>query len=133
MVVFTLADCDPAGNQMPVSIGRKLQALRDLLFPDLEFEVRPVALSVEQVRELGLPSAPLKPSERRGDRWRAAYGVEQTEIDALATLRPDVLKEILADAIWPSSRRCRPKGMASQRTGRARPAGRRRDARGAAR
>ena len=33
MRVFTLADCDPAGWQMPVSIGRKLQALRDLLAP----------------------------------------------------------------------------------------------------
>jgi hypothetical protein len=32
MVVFVLADCDPAGRQMAVSIGRKLQALRDLRF-----------------------------------------------------------------------------------------------------
>jgi hypothetical protein len=29
------ADCDPAGHQMPVSIGRKLQAFRDKLFPAL--------------------------------------------------------------------------------------------------
>jgi hypothetical protein len=27
MIVFILADCDPAGRQMAVSIGRKLQAL----------------------------------------------------------------------------------------------------------
>jgi hypothetical protein len=96
MVVFCLADCDPAGRQMSVSIGRKLQAFRDLLFPDLRFEVVPVALSVEQVRELGLPSTPLKETERRANRWRETFGVEQTEIDALATLRPDVLREILA-------------------------------------
>src|SRR6516225_1524457 len=37
MVVFTLTDCDPAGHQMSVSIGRKLQAFRDLFFPDLRF------------------------------------------------------------------------------------------------
>jgi hypothetical protein len=35
LVLFTLADCDPAGRQMPVSIGRKLQALRDPKFPRL--------------------------------------------------------------------------------------------------
>ena len=33
MVVFVIADFDPAGHQMAVSIGRKLQALRDLCFP----------------------------------------------------------------------------------------------------
>ena len=33
LVMITVSDCDPAGYQMPVSIGRKLQAFRDLLFP----------------------------------------------------------------------------------------------------
>ena len=101
LVMFTLADCDPAGRQMPVSIARKLQALRDLLFPDLRFEVVPVALNPDQVRELGLPSTPLKETEKRGDRWREAFGIEQTEIDALATLRPDVLREIVERAFDP--------------------------------
>jgi hypothetical protein len=101
LVVFTFADCDPAGYQMSVSIGRKLQAFRDLRFPKLRFEVVPVALSVEQVGELGLPSTPLKDSERRADRWRQAFGVEQTEIDSLATLRPDVLREIAERAFDP--------------------------------
>lgn len=101
MRVFTLADCDPAGWQMPVSIGRKLQALRDLYFPDLDFALRPVALTHEQVRALGLPSTPLKETERRADRWREAFGVEQTEIDALATLQPDVLTQIVRDTIAP--------------------------------
>ena len=99
MVVLVLADCDPAGHQMAVSIGRKLQALRDLYFFTLEFEVVPVALTVEQVRELGLPSTPLKETERRADMWREAHGVEQTEIDALATLRPHILEQIVTDAI----------------------------------
>jgi hypothetical protein len=54
LVVVTICDFDPAGRQMPVSIGRKLQALRDLYFPGLRFEVVPVALTIDQVRELGL-------------------------------------------------------------------------------
>jgi hypothetical protein len=101
LVVFTLTDCDPAGYQMSVSIGRKLQALRDLFFPKLQFEVVPVALTVEQVREFGLPSTPLKETEKRADRWREAFGVEQTEIDALATLQPVLLRQILERAFEP--------------------------------
>jgi hypothetical protein len=102
LVVFVLADFDPAGNQMAVSIGRKLQALKDLLFPDLSFSLYPVALTEEQVREFDLPPTPLKETERRADRWREAHGgLEQTEIDALATLRPDLLRQIVIKAVDP--------------------------------
>jgi len=101
MVLFCLSDCDPAGHQMPVSIARKLQAFRDHRFPKLKFEIVPIALTVEQVAELGLPSTPLKETEKRASRWRQAFGVEQTEIDALATLRPDVLRQIIESAIAP--------------------------------
>lgn len=99
--VFTLSDCDPAGWQMPISISRKLQALRDLLFPELEYKVYRVGLTVEQAKELNLPSSPLKETERRRARWVEAFGIEQTEIDALATLRPDVLETIVREALDP--------------------------------
>jgi hypothetical protein len=101
LVVLTATDFDPSGRQMPVSIGRKLQAFKSLLFPSLEFEVVPTALNLEQVRDLDLPSTPLKDTERRADRWREAFGHEQTEIDALATLQPRVLQEIVERAIAP--------------------------------
>ena len=101
MIVLVMADFDPAGRQMAVSIARKLQGFRDLHFPDLEFEVHAIALNEDQVRELGLPSTPLKETEKRADRWRLEFGLEQTEIDALATLRPDVLRRIVEGAIAP--------------------------------
>jgi hypothetical protein len=101
MVVFTISDFDPAGHQMSVSIGRKLQALRDLCFPGLRFELVPVALTIDQVRELNLPSTPLKETERRADKWREEFGVEQTEIDALATLQPLELHRIVEEAVTP--------------------------------
>jgi hypothetical protein len=82
LVMFTLADCDPAGRQMSVSIGRKLQALRDLLFPNLRFEVVPVALNPDQVAELGLPSTPLKETEQRADR-----GARHSESSRLRSTR----------------------------------------------
>jgi hypothetical protein len=67
----------------------------------LKFEIVPIALTVEQVGELGLPSTPLKEGEKRANRWRQAFGVEQTEIDALATLRPNVLRQIIEAAFEP--------------------------------
>ena len=85
LVMFTLSDCDPAGRQMPVSIARKLQAFADLYFPDLRFEVVPIALTPEQAKKEKLPSTPLKKGESRASRWKEAFGIEQTEIDALTT------------------------------------------------
>jgi hypothetical protein len=43
----------------------------------------------------------LKESERRADNWRERTGLEQTEIDALASLQPELLRDIAQDAIKP--------------------------------
>jgi hypothetical protein len=94
MVVAYFADCDPAGHQMILSVGRKLQALKKLLPGMPHFAAYRAALTPAQVGEYGLPSTPLKDTEKRADKWRQAMGVEQTEIDALAALRPDLLRQI---------------------------------------
>ena len=95
LIVFTFTDFDPTGNNIPATVARRLQAFRDLLHHDLEFEVRPVAMTEEQVRALDLPSTPLKETEARAPEWIERYGgLEQTEIDALSTLRPEILTEI---------------------------------------
>ena len=101
LVVLYFADCDPSGWNMGIALGRKLQAFKTTHFPDLEFEVHRAGLTVDQVRQFGLPSTPLKEKERRADKWRQAFGVEQTEIDALATLRQDLLAQIAQEAIGP--------------------------------
>jgi hypothetical protein len=101
MVVLYFSDCDPSGWNMPIEVGRKLQAFKILHFPELEFEVHRAALTVDQVRQFGLPSTPLKPEEKRADKWRQAWGVDQTEIDALATLRPELLRQVAEAAIAP--------------------------------
>jgi hypothetical protein len=100
-VVLYFSDFDPAGYHMPVNVSRKLQALREVRFPDLDIAVYPVALTFEQVRDLDLPSTPLKDTEQRRDRWREHWGHEQTEIDALAALRPDALRDIAEQAVAP--------------------------------
>lgn len=102
LVLAVFADCDPAGYQMAVSIGHKLRALRDSLYPNsFSFRVIAPALTVEQVKELGLPSTPLKATESRASGWYDRYGIKQTEIDALATIRPDMLIGIAHKALAP--------------------------------
>ena len=112
LVVFTFSDFDPAGHQMPISIGRKLQALRALEFPGLRAEVAPVSLTLEQVIAERLPTTFVKPKERRRNKWDQAFGPAlraaglapggepaQVEIDALAAIRPDVLRRITHEKI----------------------------------
>jgi hypothetical protein len=58
----------------------------DLHFRDLDLRLYPVALTLEQVIEYGLPSA---------------LGREQTELDALMALQPGGLEKLLHTAIQP--------------------------------
>jgi hypothetical protein len=99
--VLYFSDFDPAGWQMAVSVSRKLQAARTLLYPNIDAQVHPVALTLEQVRRLGLPSSPLKETERRADKWREAWGHDQTEIDAFIALDPQELSRIAMQALKP--------------------------------
>jgi hypothetical protein len=101
VVVLYFSDFDPAGFHMPTNVGRRIQALRDLQFPDLDIEVQHVALTLEQAKANKLPSTPLKESELRSARWKERWGREQTEIDALAALRPEVLTQIATEAVTP--------------------------------
>jgi hypothetical protein len=114
LIVFTFSDFDPAGWQMPVSIARKLQALRDLEFPTLRGQVVPVSLTLDQVLAARLPTTPVKAGDKRRDKWEDAFGPAlrsagiaagrepaQVEIDALAALRIDELRRIARAAIAP--------------------------------
>lgn len=100
LVLLYFADCDPAGHQMILSVTRKLQAFQR--FPGLEslqFVAYRVLLTPDQVRAYGLPSSPLNSGEKRGPAWKAAYGVEQTEVDALMDADPDAIQNIAGELI----------------------------------
>ncbi len=101
VVVLYFSDADPAGWQMPISVAQKLQAFKVGFFPDLDIQLHRVGLTPDQVREYGLPSTPLKETERRANAWTTATGLEQTEIDALVSLQPEVLHNLARDAIKP--------------------------------
>jgi hypothetical protein len=58
MAVFYISDCDPSGWQMPISLARKLQALKLIQFPDMEFKMYRMGLLPEQTRMYGFAINP---------------------------------------------------------------------------
>jgi hypothetical protein len=111
LIVLYFSDCDPSGWGMPTDVARKLQAFKANQFPDLEFRLYRVALTPEQVRANNLPSSPIETKAKSATqiaaqaakrrKWVQKFAVEQTEIDALATLNPGLLRRIAEDAIAP--------------------------------
>jgi hypothetical protein len=101
LVILYFCDFDPSGWQMSISVSRKLQACRHLLYPDLAVQVHHVGLTLEQIKRFDLPETPLKPEEKRGDKWTMFWGHAQTEIDSMLALHPEALREIALEAVKP--------------------------------
>ena len=99
VVILYFADSDMSGWNMPISLSRKLAAMKLVKFPTLDFRVYRVGLRPDQVKLMDLPQEPLKPKDKRGPRWELATGTKATEIDALITQRPEVLQQMALDAI----------------------------------
>ena len=84
--IFYVHDCDPYGFDMARTVAYKVGLLVMFGFPGLDAQLYRVALTPDQVKDLGLPSAPFgDEGTTRRDKWRAAWGIDQTEVDALAT------------------------------------------------
>lgn len=106
LIVTYIADCDPSGWNMPIHVARKLQALKDIEFPGLEFRVYRAGLTPRQVRRfaddgIDLPGSVIKDEDKRKVKWGDATGVQQVEVDALITLYPELLTRIAEDALDP--------------------------------
>ena len=100
LVVLYFSDCDYWGWKMVSEVGWKLSALQVRQFGNLNFRVYRAALTPEQVLQYDLPQSPIeKGQEAEAEKWREATGVEQTEIDAIATLQPELLTQITEELI----------------------------------
>jgi hypothetical protein len=93
--VLYLSDFDPAGESMPLAAARKIEFQIRTRHPDVDLQVRPVALTQRQCVDLGLPRKPIKESERRGERFEERHGEGATELDALEALKPGELRRIV--------------------------------------
>jgi hypothetical protein len=97
--ILYVSDFDPAGDNMPVAVARKIEfelARRGL---DHDIQVRPVALTEKQCRRYRLPRTPIKDTDKRAARFEERFGEGATELDALEALHPGELRRVLIKEI----------------------------------
>ncbi|MCK4302668.1 MAG: hypothetical protein KAY24_00310 [Candidatus Eisenbacteria sp.] len=95
--IFYIADFDPAGYGMPVSVARKIEFL--VQDQDRDVKLEPLMLTGEQVRKYNLPRTPIKETELRRAKFEDAHGGGAVELDALEALHPGQLKRLVEKAI----------------------------------
>ena len=94
--ILYIADFDPAGDGMPVSIARKIEhILRRDGHDDLDIRLDPLVLTASQVSRYGLPRIPIKDSDQRKGHFEARFGAGATELDALEAIHPGELARIV--------------------------------------
>ena len=97
--ILYVSDFDPAGQSMPVAVARKIEHALYRRGLDLDIQVRPVALTKDQIIEFDIPPIPLKESDRRAPGFRERHGALAAELDALEALHPGALRQILIEEI----------------------------------
>jgi hypothetical protein len=94
--IYHLGDHDPSGVAAGEHIRRELYAMA----PDADIVFTRLALTIEQIADLGLPTRPTKDSDSRAAKFRerfgAAFGGASVELDAI---HPDTLRHIVRRAI----------------------------------
>ena len=97
-IILYVSDHDPAGDDMPVSVARKIEwFLR--AGDDLDIRLVPIALRAEQVAQYGLPRVPIKETDKRRVAFEARHGEGAVELDALQAPYPGELGRIVEAAI----------------------------------
>lgn len=102
--IFYISDFDPAGNNMPVAMARKLEwMLQEYDHGDWDVKVKHIMLTAQQVKKYRLPRIPIKESELRKARFEEAFGENAVELDALAaaTKHPHAFEEIVRSELDP--------------------------------
>jgi hypothetical protein len=99
--VLYVADFDPAGDVMPISVARQAQFWREQLDIQAELTIDRVALTAEQVQRYQLPRIPIKESDQRGKRFEQRNGEGAVELDALEALYPGALAEAVHHGAQP--------------------------------
>ncbi len=100
-VVIHLGDHDPSGMDMTRDITDRL----NMFIGGYEFEVRRIALNMDQVNQYNPPPNPTKFTDSRSDGYIAQYGNSSWELDALdppvmTALIVDELATLIEPTIW---------------------------------
>lgn len=90
-VVLYIGDHDSSGLNMVEDIENRLE-----IFGMGHAEVRKIALTMEQVKQYGLPPNPVNMRDSRAEKYVEEHGAVSWEVDALP---PDVLQDLVRSAI----------------------------------
>jgi hypothetical protein len=90
--VYHLGDHDPSGRAAGEAIERDLKALA----PSVAIYFERIAVTVEQIADLRLPTRPTKRSDSRAASFEAEFGLGSVELDAI---HPETLRRIVHDSI----------------------------------
>lgn len=96
VVILYLGDHDPSGLDMIRDINTRVgQMLAQDGIDDL-FEIKPIALTKQQIRKYNPPPNPAKLTDTRSPNYIAEHGKVSWEVDALP---PEVLHKVLEEAV----------------------------------
>lgn len=94
--ILYLGDHDPSGVDMVRDIEARILEFATGVGVVLNFKITPIALTMTQIKLYNPPPNPAKQTDARYGDYAAAHGTESWEVDALP---PDVLNELLTNAI----------------------------------
>ena len=98
--ILYISDFDPAGDSMPTAAARKIEFEIRNNDHEVDVQLRPIALTKEQVIQYNLPPVPIKEEERRATAFMERRNVGgAVELDALEALQPGVLAQLLETEI----------------------------------
>jgi len=87
LIMLYFGDHDPSGDNIPISLQSNLERL------GVDVEVKRIALTPEQIKEMGLPGVPPKRTDTRTLNWDGHTAVECDAIE------PKTLAKMCEDAI----------------------------------
>lgn len=90
--IYVLTDLDPSG----IDIARKVAQELPRRAPRVEMTVRRLAVTLEQVEAMNLPTRPTKQTDTRAKKFEVEYGTESVELDAIP---PSALRQMVSNAI----------------------------------
>lgn len=99
--VFYISDFDPSGENMPVSVARKIEYFIRLEDLEEHVKLKQIMLTAGQCKQYQLPRTPIKEGEKRKAGFEYRHGTGATELDALEALHKGEMAQIIKEAILP--------------------------------
>lgn len=96
VTILYLGDHDPSGLDMIRDIRERVGFMLDRDGLEESFAVKPIALTMPQIKKYAPPANPAKMSDSRSSEYIVKYGRVSYEVDALP---PEVLHKVLEDSI----------------------------------